>query len=481
MQYILFFLRNCYLLGRRCGSLGLLVGLWQLPLIAHAQTAPDWQMALGATQAPRSINDSFITGSAADAAGNVYVVGYFQGRFSLGKVQVVGTGYPDVDVFVAKWSAASRRFEWAQRIGGATPEYAYAIAVSGTGVYVAGQFIGKCSVGPVTLTSAGGWDVFVAKLTTTGQVAWAQRGGGTGSDEVKCLAVEGDAVYVGGQFAGSATYGASSLTAAGDNDGFVAKLTDAGTSAAFAWAQQVGGAADDVVNAVAVQGPNVYMAGNFSSPVATCGPSSLTNAGGTDIFVVKLTDAGSTSAVGWAQQAGGPGQDEATAVAVAGQQVYVVGNTAGGPSTFGSNLIANNDTTGSTVDLYVAKLTDAGTTGRFVWAQSAGGEGNDSVSALTVRGTSIYLVGSTGVGGLELLFGAAYLTKLTDAGSKGTYNWSQQVGGDGLESPNTVVVSGTQVYVAGAFYTTAVNFGATTLTCPTNMGAAFLTALTDKP
>jgi hypothetical protein len=59
---------------------------------------------------------------------------------------------------------------------------------------------------------------------------------------------------------------------------FVTKLTDAGTRAAFNWAQQAGSAYTDIANAVAVEGTAVYVAGalgataGFGNMTVTCPP-----------------------------------------------------------------------------------------------------------------------------------------------------------------------------------------------------------------
>ena len=176
-------------------------------------------------------------------------------------------------------------------------------------------------LGGTTLTSAGGGDVFVAKFNpASNQFVWAQRAGGTEVDYASALAVSGTSVYVAGEFTSpSAGFGPVMLTNAGApriGDVFVAKLTDAGPTASFDWAQRAGGVGDDRVHALAVSGPSVYVAGSFDSPTAGFGATTLTNADvalrASDVFVAKLTDAGGTGSFAWAQRAGGAGSSEPT-------------------------------------------------------------------------------------------------------------------------------------------------------------------------
>jgi hypothetical protein len=90
----------------------------------------------------------------------------------------------------------------------------------------------------------------------------------------------------------TAGFGTASLTTAGSADMFVAKLTDAGATASFVWAQRAGGNGNDLTAAMAVNGTSVYVAGAFNgatagfSAVTISNPSPLTSLG----FLAFLTD-----------------------------------------------------------------------------------------------------------------------------------------------------------------------------------------------
>ena len=77
-----------------------------------------------------------------------------------------------------------------------------------------------------------------------------------------------------------------------------------------------------------MSGTSVYVTGNFISATSGFGATTLTNGGAAfsaDVFVAKLTDAGSTGSFDWTQQAGGTQYDAATALALSGPNVYVAG------------------------------------------------------------------------------------------------------------------------------------------------------------
>ena len=470
--------------------------LMTLCLPAAAQT-PAWQsarvVALATTAAASNTSD--VTATAVDAAGNVYLAGEFTNTVVLGGTTLTSLGVEDV--FVAKFNPVSNQFVWAQRAGGPGADYANALAVSGTSVYLAGVFDSPTAgFGAATLTNAapGTNDVFVAKLTdagSTGSFVWAQRAGGTGIDAASALAMNGTSLYVAGNFfSPTADFGGTTLANAGTTSGtadvFVAKLTDAGSTGIFTWAQRSGGTGSDIANALAVNNANVYVAGYFNSSTADFGTTTLTNAGLSDVFVAKLADAGSTGSFVWAQRAGGTGYDNAFGLAVRGTSVYVAGNFSGSTTNFGATTLTN--TNANDYDVFVAKLTDASSTGSFTWAQRAGGTGRDDAYALAVSGSSVYVAGLfrgptagfgqstlTSAGGFD-----AFVAKLDDAGSTGGFAWALRAGGMGRDVAFALAVSGTSLYVAGSFGNPTADFGPTILTNPNpNSSLGFLAALTD--
>ncbi|GAB3725752.1 hypothetical protein GCM10027594_07280 [Hymenobacter agri] len=454
--------------------------------------APAWQSAQTVATATARIanNDSKVLATATDAAGNIYLAGFFANSVTFGAITL--TSRAAEDIFVTKFNPATNQFVWAQRAGGRGFDAATAMVVQGNSVYVAGYFgplnggaPATADFGATNLNSAGGDDLFVTKLTDTGSFVWAQRAGGTHFDEANALAVSGNSVFVAGKFhSASADFGTTTLTTAGFYDVFIAKLADLGSTAAFEWAQRAGGTENDEANALAVNGTNVYVAGNFASPTAGFGSFTLTKRGtyssDSDAFVGKLTDAGSASSFAWVQQAGGQNLDKAYALVVSGTSVYVAGlfdTTA----TFGTITL----TSVGAYDAFVAKLTDMGSTSSFAWAQRAGGGGGNVANGLALSGGSLYVVGS--FYGTNASFGT---TTLTSAGvsdifvaklsSAGSFLWAQQAGGVSYDEASSLLVNGSNVYVAGFFGSSVAAFGTTTLINPDASGyLGFLASLTD--
>ena len=111
-----------------------------------------------------------------DSSGNVYTTGYFNGTvdFDPGAGTSNLTSAGTNDVFVSKLDS-SGNFVWAKGFGGTSGDVSTSIAVDSSGnVYTTGYFNGTVDFDPgagtSNLTSAGGADVFVLKLTSSGEV-----------------------------------------------------------------------------------------------------------------------------------------------------------------------------------------------------------------------------------------------------------------------------------------------------------------------
>jgi hypothetical protein len=365
------------------------------PLVAPANGIAIGELAAGTgawqqVTAPLLGTTSATRATATDASGNVFVTGTFSGSVVFGTTRLTSQGSDDV--FVAKWNPTTTTWAWAVSGGSPGTEQATGIAVSGANVYVTGSFAGSAYLAGTTLTSAGSDDIFVAKYVDNGTSAangWARRDGGTGTDVGTELAASGSNVYVTGSFSGSATLAGTALSSAGGTDVFVAKYVDNGTSAGNGWAVRGGGSAADTGNGIALSGSNVYVTGSFTGTAASVAGTTLASAGGTDLFVAKYVDNGASASNGWAVRGGGPGADVGNAIALSNNDVYVTGSFAGSATLAGTPL-----TSVGSDDVFVAKYVDNGTAAGNGWATSGGGAGSDVGNGLAVRNATAYVTGS---------------------------------------------------------------------------------------
>lgn len=296
-----------------------------------------------------------------DSAGNTYVVGSFTGSATFGAFTLASEG--GSDVFVVK-SDRNGDVAWARRAGGALNDAGAGVAVDRMGnVNITGRFSGSASFGPVTLSSSGTSDAFVATLDRDGNMLWARQLGGPGAAKGWRIACDlaGNSV-VAGSFSGTAMLGATTLTSGGGDDVFVAKFSANGTAL---WAKRFGGATADRATGVALDAAaNIFVTGSFQG-TASFGAVNLSAGGGTQTFVAKCDRAGE---VQWVKRISGIDTAAGTTVLAEDDGTCDVTGTFSAPAMFGG-IILSNFIAG---DHFVARYDGAG---NLLWAARVGGEG----------------------------------------------------------------------------------------------------------
>ena len=328
----------------------------------------------------------------------VYVAGSFENTITFANTTLTSAG--DRDIFVAKLldAGSTGTPTWIQQAGGSGFDIATGLAVAHTGVYVTGGYdTAGATFGATALPASGAGEGFVAKLADagpTGSFAWAQRLGGSGRASVNALAANIYGVFLAGAFAGTADFGATTLTSLGSNDAYVAKLTDTGTGGSFAWAYRMGSASYDAATALAIEGPNVYLSGNYAGSSADIGSFTLTNPNTNQVvFLTKILDQGAVGSFVWAQQNGGTGSPAATALAARGDNIYLVGYFSGNTVSFGSTTLTQSPGMPPYADAFLAKLTQTGNTAAFTWAKKVGDFGTERGTGVAISGQRVCLVG----------------------------------------------------------------------------------------
>jgi hypothetical protein len=95
-------------------------------------------------------DSTFVYGLAADSAGNVYATGMFQGTIDLNSGAAIDarTSAGGNDIFVVKLTA-SGNYSWAETFGGTGNDIGFGIAVDPTGgIHLAGQYEGTVDFDP---------------------------------------------------------------------------------------------------------------------------------------------------------------------------------------------------------------------------------------------------------------------------------------------------------------------------------------------
>ncbi len=500
-------------------------GSWDMVVAKYTDNGAS--ATLGWTQVGGGTNADYGYGIAA-SGNNVYVTGYIYNNTANANQVVFGgagttagttrqngaTSFATNDIVVVKYldNGSSATVAWTQVAGGTGGDYGYAIAVSGSEVYVAGSLnadaanssgvvFGGSGTTAGTIAQSGIADRpaitwMVAKYLDQGSsatVAWTQVAGGSFISNAYALAVSSAGVYVGGLVTSGApavfgTAAGSPLLGAAGDQAALGWLSPATGSWQAVTAPANGGTSTTYATATDAAG-NVFVTGVFSGQV-TFGNTTLSSAGDEDLFVAKYVPTTGTWA--WAQRGGGIDRDRGSSIAVRGTSVYVAGaiynnitNTSkvsfGGTNALNSPVVQCGANGYTTTDLLLAKYTDNGSSATLNWTHAGGGIDDDVASGVAVSGTSVYVTGyitnnlansnrvvfgSTGTTvGTAVQHGASsaisrdiILAKYIDNGSSATLGWTQVGGGTGTDVAAGVAVNGANVYVTGSFQNSTTNY-----------------------
>ncbi len=364
-----------------------------------------------------------ITGSAADAGGNVYVCGFTSGSLE-------GSNAGQYDAFVAKYDASGARL-WARQLGSNKDDLAYGVAVDGSGnVYVAGTTSG--TLPGITASSLGNDDAFVAKYDASGARVWVTQFGTSGFENAFGVAVSADgSVFVVGDTDGS--FAGATNPDVGNTDAFLTRLDP--SSGARAWIKQLGVIGNDTAYGVAVDASgNVDIGGSTEGALSGSNASS----GLKDGFIAQYSSSGTQN---WVSQLGSSNSDEIKGIAVdAGGNIFVAGQTDG-------NLSGSSAGLG---DAFVAKYASSGTQ---TWVQQFGSGVDDAATGIAVDPSGdAYISGHTD----DDLFGVnagktdAFLSKFDASGAS---QWNRQIGTAQSDAGFAVTVADRGLSVALVGYT----------------------------
>lgn len=422
-----------------------------------------------------------------DPQGNIYIAGYFVAFLSL-----EGSLYnPDgvKNLFVSKispngtllWTANTTHAKETKETKETRGEN---IVVSPSGeVYVAGCFGSKTQFGTILLNPKNKEDVFVAKLSATGQFLWVRSGGGyekttdcVKHGKIKIAVSNQSHLAVTGTFVGVATFGTHKLISQGGTDLFVAKLDTEGN---FLWVTSVGGIGEDYSRSIQWgSSGKLYVLGNFFLN-ATFGKRTISTENGPASFLAVLNKHGEWDWINTISCTENipplvhPQIDLFDLAIDRNENIYVLGNYS--YPWFGTCNIGNIPHHFSPDTIFVSKVTS---TGSFLWIASNAPEsmGAHEPKGITVDSQGdVYITGGFGwllthepsyisfgsynlhsQGGEEL-----FVVKIT---THGQIRWALSTSGisggwRGNQGTGIGIHSDGSIYVTGIFQGVKVNFG----------------------
>ena len=406
---------------------------------------------------------------AVDEAGNSYLLGVYKSTTLLLGDDILSDelleNAGDTDMLLVKLDSEGELL-WSNSIGGEEPEYPYSLSLDSQGnAYVLGDYSSaELDFGNGAVGNAGKSDVFLAKFSSDGVLAWSRTAGGSDYDWGREVAVlpTGDS-YVAGSFKGeSIDFGGGPLQNAGGDCGengcsdfFVSKISSGGL---HLWSKSLGGDADDdCFSAVADDDGNIYVGGRVKSEQLQIGDDFVGSTGKGDVLVVKMTPAGEHV---WGKAFGGDQDDTLYSLSSdATGNVYLIGDFMSPSIDFGGGPLVNK----GDQDIFLVKLDEDG---KHIFSRSYGGSQRDNGYSVAVGNDGmVYFTGyfatqTINLGGDTFVLSGSkdlYLAKLDGAGD---HIWSRQYGGSGDEWGWSLEIDASDnLLLGGCFRSPTIDFG----------------------
>ncbi len=331
--------------------------------------------------------------------GDIIIAGAFMDTvdFDPGVNQEIRTSIGIEDIFVLCLDSTFQ-FKWVRQFGGSGNDRALDIDIDNLGnIYVTGYFQSDLIYPPGTtqtiLSSAGGIDVFIIKISPLGAFQYAKSIGGTGGEKGNALNLDNSGhLYVSGSFSLTADFDPSSnvypLTSNGNSDAFLVKLD---TSGQFQWAKSWGGSSQygDAIydNLVMNADTSLILAGIFGGVVDfDSSPQSdqRTAVGDQDMFITCL---GLDGTYKWTKTFGSTGPDGIVALANINNLICASGffsNTLSLSSSVNINAVGSGD----------GLLLTLNKQGIVKWHSHFGSTGDERIMDVSVAPNNEYLIAS---------------------------------------------------------------------------------------
>jgi hypothetical protein len=338
----------------------------------------------------------------------------------------------------------AQNFQLGKKGGGASSDYGYGMAIDNSGnVYVAGCYKLSSTFDNVNVTSAGDFDIFIAKYSSAGNLLWFKTAGGNGKDEAdKVFIGEDGNIYVGGTFQGISQFEEITLTSNGGQfsgeDIFIAKLNAAGE---YQWVKQYGGTSQDFILDMGMINNDVFITGQYYGTFTAEGGIFLPSGGNTTgKFVMRI---GSQGIPVWAKNTGGNPY-----IALGTDKFFMAGIFSGTYDFNGVTLTSNGP-----ADLFLGAYD---LTGTQLWIKQIGGSGSENMRSLCFDRASnnIYWAGcyqnTITIGNNNFTAAGQYDIFISKFDAAGNNLWAKTAGGTNYDFANATAVDAQgSVYISG--------------------------------
>ncbi len=238
---------------------------------------------------------------------NVYVTGYFSDDMTVGNFHLVPEG--GFDIFLLKSDSAGE-VKWAVSYGGQYDDEPMKLALSSDGsLLLTGYFSDSCNFITQKKKPTGAQDMFIAKINAEdGLPIWVQTAGSKYNYTHGNSVCEdkGGNILTGGIFSGKVFFGKDSVASKNNSLDFF--IAKYQSDGKLIWMKSYGGNSNDDLNGISTDDEgSIFICGSFEDTMKFAG-NTIISKGQSDMYWGKLDNEGNPL---WVNSAGSPGSDNA--------------------------------------------------------------------------------------------------------------------------------------------------------------------------
>lgn len=235
--------------------------------------------------------------------------------------------------------------EWDNTIGTKDNDILTSVINASDGGYIIGGYSNCDDSGDYNGIHIGGYDCWIIKVDTYGNILWQKTIGGTNKDQLTTIINTSDGGYLLGVISNSNISGNKTANSKGGDDFWVIKIDYQGN---ILWDKTIGGIGTEVINSISKDNnDNYYISGSSNSNIS--GDKTETSRGGYDCWFVKINYLGNLL---WNKTIGGSGNEYGDSLTVVSENNLLLASSSN--SNISGDKTENSD---GDYDFWLIKLT----------------------------------------------------------------------------------------------------------------------------
>jgi hypothetical protein len=386
------------------------------------------------------------------------------------------------NIFIAEFDTDGN-FSWAKKIESYGKINIIDFKLTNNAIYLAGSVSETANFStnntPVTLSTEGLRDGFLAKYDLDGNLIWVNKVGGLNEDFATSVSTTADAIYLGGSYEGSinvqtpqALHASVLVNTLLDHENYLIKF---GHDGQFKWAKgtKIGSNLFEYPQ-VRVYNEEIYTLSVFTSTTNfnTFGVEELVSMGSTDFAVIKYDSSGTLQ---WARRFGNSEREDYLDLNVTENFISIHGSFRG-KLNFDSPVNNNIENLIGTEGIFEGAIIRYDKNGTYIDAKRAGGSKSAVVKAAQLHDDRIKLAGeydsdinfnTPSNSTINNLSASSKEIFLADYEPKLSFKWEKGIGNDIASGGHQALAQDTDqdgnIYVTG-YFTDAISFSGNSLT-----------------